>query len=156
MLIMRDMAEEIKHNLFMGMGHYVGASADPETSDHLQLAYKHHLTAYQGDYYPTDAKYRLRLEGHVSYLGLEEQWAPRPRHASTIGRQLRTEDFHYAVMSFDGTKVLLQAGYNKRSEEYGPKKSCPSPAGGTRAVLPQPKAAGQGSMPIVPCVPARH
>lgn len=46
---------------------------------------------------------------------------------STMGRQLRIEDDKYAVMSFDDAKVLLQANYNTRPEEYDPNNGFRSP-----------------------------
>lgn len=50
-----------------------------------------------------------------------------PRYRSTpAAKQLRIEDYHYAVTSFHEVKVLLQANYNTRPEERVPEDKLPA------------------------------
>lgn len=95
------------------MGHYVGVLTDPESSDHFQHTCEHHLAPCKGDDCLIDA-------------------GRRDLDSSTIGGQLRIKDSHYAVMSFDEVRVLLQANYSNNFEEYDPKSCSPSSVLGAR------------------------
>lgn len=63
--------------------------------------------------------------------------------------QLRADDYHYAMLSFDEAKVLLQANLNNRSGEYGPKNDFPPSVSAARWWSYLNRRLGQGPMSIL-------
>lgn len=124
-ITLQDVEAYAQEKFYKGKGHYRGALLQPMQFGYGERTYELHLAPSGDDCHLIVANHYLE-EDSFGVLRLKNDG--RQDFVSTLeSTQSLVDNDHYCVMSLDELEVLLQGHYNKRPEEFSPKKYVRSP-----------------------------